>query len=184
MSARPFISYAHDDRDLAMTIRDDLIRLGASPWIDIVDLRAGEEWQPAISAALHRCSHALILLSRHYVTKRGYVQKEVRQAIEMLDEFPPASIFLIPVRLDECEPAHSRLKTLHWVNLFEGYDEGLRKIANSLVLARRRSLLLLKRTLNHLTIPLTSHTGVAHAGSHIEGVADRSVSFWYRRKGS
>lgn len=135
MSARPFISYAHEDRNVAMRIRDDLVRLGASPWIDIVDLRAGEEWQPAISAALRQSSHVLILLSEHSVTKRGYAQKEVRQAIEILDEFPPDSIFLIPVRLDQCKPAHSRLKTLHWVDLFDDYADGLRKIAKSLGLS-------------------------------------------------
>jgi hypothetical protein len=132
MTVRPFISYAREDREIAMKLRDDLVRLGASPWIDIVNLRPGEEWQLAISTALSTCSHVLVLLSEHSVAKRGYVQREVRQAIDALDQFPPNSIFLIPVRLDQCEPAHERLKALQWVSLFDDYEIGLGQIAMSL----------------------------------------------------
>jgi len=132
MAAKPFISYAREDRQTATRLRDDLLRLGATPWIDVIDLVAGQDWQLAISRALRESSHFLALLSEHSVTKRGYVQKEVREALDILDQFPPDAVFIIPIRLDQSEPAHDRLRDLHWVDLFDGYDTGLRKIAESL----------------------------------------------------
>lgn len=136
MTARPFISYAREDREVAVRLRDDLLRLGAMPWIDVVDLVAGQDWQLAISRALRESSHFLALLSQHSVTKRGYVQKEVREALDLLDQLPPDAIFIIPIRLDQSEPAHERLRNLHWVDLFAGYTEAVEKIARGLGLPR------------------------------------------------
>ena len=135
MTARPFISYAREDRDVAVRLRDDLIQLGATPWIDLSDLVAGQDWQLAISRALRESSHFLALLSQHSVTKRGYVQKEVREALELLDQLPPDAIFIIPIRLDDSEPAHERLRNLHRVDLFAGYDDAVGQIARALGLA-------------------------------------------------
>ena len=132
---RPFISYAREDRDIATRLRNDLARRGAVPWIDIVDLMAGQDWQLAISRALRDSSHFLVLISRYSVTKRGYVQKEVREALALLDQLPPDAIFVVPVRLDDSEPVHERLRNLHWVDLFIDYDSGLAQIARSLGLA-------------------------------------------------
>lgn len=132
MSARPFISYAREDRDVAVRLRDDLIRLGATPWIDVSDLIAGQDWQLAISRALRESSHFVALLSHHSVTKRGYVQREVREALDLLDQFPPDAVFIIPVRVDESEPSHERLRNLHWVDLFADYDKAVTQIARGL----------------------------------------------------
>jgi hypothetical protein len=132
MSARPFISYAREDCDVAVRLRDDLVRLGATPWIDVSDLIAGQDWQLAISRALRESSHFLALLSHHSVTKRGYVQKEVREALDLLEQFPPDAVFIIPVRLDDSEPSHDRLRNLHWVDLFAGYDKAVAQIARGL----------------------------------------------------
>jgi hypothetical protein len=132
MTVRPFISYAREDRAVAVRLRDDLVRLGATPWIDVVDLVAGEDWQYAIGRALRQSSHFIALLSHNSVTKRGYVQKELREALELLDQLPPDAVFLIPVRLDNAEPLHGRLRSLHWVDLFPGYDAALAQIARSL----------------------------------------------------
>jgi hypothetical protein len=37
----------------------------------------------------------LALLSQNSVTKRGYVQKELSEALDILDEFPSSEIFII-----------------------------------------------------------------------------------------
>jgi hypothetical protein len=137
MNPRPFISYAREDRVTAVRLRDDLARLGAVPWIDVVDLVAGENWQLAISRALRQSSHFLALISHNSVNKRGYVQKEVREALEFLEQLPPDAIFLIPVRLDDAEPLHGQLRNLHWVDLVDGYDTAVAQIARSLGLDPR-----------------------------------------------
>ncbi len=49
-------------------------------------------------------------------------------ALDVLDEFPENEIFIIPVRLDDCEPIHERLRNLHRVDLFRSYEHSLKKI--------------------------------------------------------
>lgn len=135
MKPRPFISYAHEDRAAALKLYTDLRARGANPWLDEKELLGGQEWEVAIRKAVHECTHFLALLSSHSVNKRGFVQKEVRQAIDILDEFPPGEIFIIPVRLDDANPSHEALKKLHWIDLFPSYQQGLRKLAKSLGIA-------------------------------------------------
>jgi len=49
--------------------------------------------------------------------------------LDILDELPSAEeIFIIPVRLDECEPVEERLQVLHRVDLFASYETGLNQI--------------------------------------------------------
>jgi hypothetical protein len=52
----------------------------------------------------------------------------MKQALELLNEFPENEIFVVPVRLDECSPSHERLKIIHWVDLFPSYEKGLKKL--------------------------------------------------------
>jgi hypothetical protein len=47
----------------------------------------------------------------------GYVHKEIKQALDIADEQPEGSIFLIPVRLEPCQ-VPDRLGTWQWVDLF------------------------------------------------------------------
>jgi len=134
---RPFISYAHEDREIASKLYEDLRALGAEPWLDKNDLLGGQDWQETIRRAVRECSHFIALLSSNSVSKRGFVQKELRQAIATLEEFPPGEIFVIPVRLESTEPTHEALKKLHWIDLFPSYDSGLQQLARSLDLKPR-----------------------------------------------
>lgn len=129
---RPFISYAREDGEMARRLFDDLRVLGAEPWFDQKDLVGGQDWQGTIRDAVRACSHFIALLSSNSVNKRGFVQKELRQAIDILAEFPPGQIFVIPVRLDDVQPTHEEIRKLHWVDLFPSYQEGLLHLARSM----------------------------------------------------
>jgi signal transduction histidine kinase len=131
-STRPFISYAREDAALAKQLFEDLTAMGALPWLDTERLLGGQAWKLEVERAIRNSSHFIALVSHHSVTKRGYVQNEVRKALEVLDEFPPDRVFLIPVRIDAVEPVHDRLKELNWINLFPDYDLGLKKLLISL----------------------------------------------------
>jgi len=132
-SAKPqvFISYAREDFETAKRLYHDLRTEGFNPWLDKENLIAGSDWKASIHEALKASQFVLLLLSSRSVDKRGFVQREVRLALDMLEEFPPSKIFLIPVRLDECEPSHRRLEDLHRVDLFP-YESGFRSILRSL----------------------------------------------------
>ena len=43
----------------------------------------------------------LVCLSHNAITKRGYVQKEIRYALDAADEQPESTIYLIPPKLVE-----------------------------------------------------------------------------------
>jgi hypothetical protein len=71
----------------------------------------------------------LACLSRKSVVRKGFVQSELKKALKVLDTVPEGQIFLIPVRLDDCELPDS-LTHLHWVNLFE--ENGLPTLVQAL----------------------------------------------------
>lgn len=60
----------------------------------------------------------MALLSTNSVSKRGSVQKELKDALDILDEYPSSAIFLIPVRLDDCVASDVRIEDIHWVDMF------------------------------------------------------------------
>lgn len=131
---RPFISYAREDQRHAIRLYGELCAMGAEPWFDAVALLPGQDWEQAIRAALASCSHVIALISRRSIDKRGFVQKELRTALELLREFPPGEIFLIPVRLEDVEPQHEELRRIQWADLFADRSVALKKIARSLQL--------------------------------------------------
>jgi hypothetical protein len=77
-------------------------------------------------------SHFIALLSHASVQKTGFVQKEMRQALELLEYRPPGDVFVVPVRLDHAEPLHERLRQLQWIDLFGNYGAGMSRLGRSL----------------------------------------------------
>jgi hypothetical protein len=123
-----FISYASEDAGDARRLYDDLKSAGFNPWLDRENLLPGQNWRDAITKAIRECNFFLCLISSRSLTKRGYVQKEMKMALDVLDEFPDGEIFFIPVRLDDCKPINLKLTDIHHVDLFPSYEEGFKKI--------------------------------------------------------
>src|SRR5690606_3103051 len=63
-------------------------------------------------------------LSKTSTTKEGYVQAEIKFALDVALEKPDDTIFLIPARLEDCKVPLS-ISEWHWVNLFEvqGFEQ-------------------------------------------------------------
>jgi hypothetical protein len=85
--------------------------------LDEEDILPGQEWEVEISKAVKIVDVIIVFLSKEAVTKAGYIHKEIRFALDRAEEQPPSSIFLIPVRLDECN-VPERLRKFHWADLF------------------------------------------------------------------
>ena len=126
-----FICYAREDLPTATRLHDELARAGIAAWLDKKRLIGGQNWKIEVKKAMQRSRCILALLSSHSVSKSGYVQKELREALEMLEHLPPDRILIIPVRLDDCEPAHEQLRDLQWIDLFESHEEGLAQIVQA-----------------------------------------------------
>jgi hypothetical protein len=87
-------------------------------WLDEETLLPGQDWAWEIQRAIQTSDFILIFLSRSSVAKRGYVQREMKLALDVLQELPEGTIHTIPVRLDDCEVPES-FRRYQWVNLFE-----------------------------------------------------------------
>lgn len=144
-----FLSYAREDLKIAQRLYNDLKRKGLELWFDREDLLPGQNWEEAINQAISNCSYFLALLSSNSLSKRGYIQKELKMALDILDEYPPSKVYIIPVRLDECMPSDRRLQSIHWADLFPSYEEGLKKTLRVLLPEKRRA----EEVTDHLTYP-------------------------------
>jgi DNA-binding NarL/FixJ family response regulator len=129
-----FLCHASEDRVAVLSIYDQLRDLGYKPWIDKKDLLPGQRWRVEIPKALRASNFVLIFLSRASVAKRGYVQKEFKLALEVLDEMPEEAIYIITVRLDDCS-VPDQFSHLHWFNFFEpvGLEMVLRSLQHSTI---------------------------------------------------
>jgi hypothetical protein len=127
-----FISYAREDIDIAYRLYHDLKNAGYNPWIDREILLPGENWKNVIHEVIKETQYFIALLSVNSISKKGFVQKELRLALDMLDEFPENRIFIIPVRVDDCRVSHLKLKEIQWVDIFPSYTDGLNRIFKAL----------------------------------------------------
>ena len=106
------------------------------------DLVPGRLWREEIPKAIRAAGVFLACLSSRSVEKIGYVQNEFRLALSAYAERPPGSIFLIPVRLDDCKVPDLQipdrglsLRDIHWADLWQ--EDGLERLINALPEALR-----------------------------------------------
>jgi len=71
-----------------------------------------------------------VFCPRQLSYKRRLCSKEIKLALDIANEKPEESIYIIPVRLEECN-VPLRLRELHWIDLFK--DMGSDKAKESLV---------------------------------------------------
>jgi hypothetical protein len=136
-SPRVFLCHSSGDKTEVRNLYQKLRRHGVNPWLDEEDLLPGQVWELEITKAVRSSAIIIVCLSRNSVSKTGYVQKEIKYALDIADEQPEGKIFLIPVRIDDCA-VPDRLKRWQWVDLFEpsGFDRLVKALQTSGV-ARR-----------------------------------------------
>jgi hypothetical protein len=127
-----FISYAHEDESSAEKLSKDLKKAGLFPWRDKESIRAGEDWKLAISKAIKNSRYFIPLFSSKSVDKIGHVQKEFKYALDIFENYPPADIFIIPVRIDECEIPYPKLESIDYADLFPHWNKGIERILKSI----------------------------------------------------
>lgn len=124
-----FVSYARTDIEKATRLFDKLKSIrNLDLWFDKHSLLPGVKWRPAIRKAIREADYFLTLVSKQSSTGRGFRNSELSQALEILDEFPPEQIFLVPVRLDDCKMPRDELSELNWVDLFPDWNNGIKKL--------------------------------------------------------
>lgn len=135
-----FLSYCYDNREEVARLHDDLIASGENVWWD-GDIGGGENWKLAIRRAM-KSSYAVVLcFSKESVVRaKSGIYPEIMDAIAVYRQYAPGSIFLIPVRLSECEipdieiDAINTLDDLQRIDLFpdDKRIDGLQQLINAL----------------------------------------------------
>lgn len=127
-----YICSVGEDLEWAGKVRRDLSESGFRAWLADEDIRPGEKREVSIRKAIRDSRYFLALLSSNSVSKRGMVQKELKYALDLLDEFPEDDIYIIPIRLDDCRPAYEKLRKIQWIDFFPVYESGYQSLLGSI----------------------------------------------------
>ncbi len=127
-----FISYAREDFVPATLIKNAIDRTGLVGWLDLSYLRGGVLWKEEIVRLIKKADFFVAVLSKLSVEKRSFFQHEIREALETARSVPGSRIFIVPVRLDRCQPPHPALNERTRVDLFPDWDAGIRQLIQSL----------------------------------------------------
>lgn len=126
---RVFLCHSSADKVHVRALYPRLVSDGFAPWFDEEDLLGGESWELEIRNAVRASDFVVVCLSDKSTTTSGYVHKEITQALDVAEQQPEGTIFVIPLRLEECE-VPDRLRHLQWVDLFA--DGGYNRLRRSL----------------------------------------------------
>lgn len=129
---RVFLCHASEDKPIVRKLYKKLFaERWIDPWLDEEKLLPGQNFDLEINKATRDADVIIICLSNDSVMKEGYVNREIRRALDIAEEKLEGEIFIIPLRLDDCAPPFEQLKKLHWVDYFE--NNGYEKLIKSLV---------------------------------------------------
>ncbi len=138
---KAFLCHASQDKPIARALSRRLMAEGwIDVWLDEEKLLPGQDWRLNIEQAVEASDVVIICLSNHSVSKEGFIQKELRYAREIALEKPEETIFLIPLRLDECDVPRG-LRFYQWADYFgEKEEETYKSLLESLKLRHRQKL--------------------------------------------
>jgi hypothetical protein len=127
-----FISYGREDARAAKRLTSALEAYGYLIWLDSDEIAGGELWERSIHTSIRECSRFIALLSSSSVRREGFVHSEVKAALRRQRNFPETRIFVIPVRLDSCDPTYEELMPLQRVDLFPDWAKGVDDLVRAL----------------------------------------------------
>src|SRR6266498_913864 len=126
-----FLCHASGDKPVVRELYKRLTAEGVDAWLDQEKLLPGQDWRVEIPRAVREADVVVICLSNKSITKEGYVQREIKFALDSAQEKPEGTIFLIPARLEDCTVPEG-LNRWQWVDLFD--ENGFMKLLRSLKL--------------------------------------------------
>lgn len=113
-----FLCHSSQDKPI---VRDLYQRLAGEswidPWLDEEKLLPGQDWDMEIEKAVESADVVIVCISSHSVSKEGYVQRELKFVLDIALEKPEGTIFVIPLRLDDCVVPR-RLRSWQYVDYF------------------------------------------------------------------
>ena len=101
---RVFVCHAREDRPVVHAIYTRLLKEDwIDPWLDEESLLPGQNRDLKLDDTLKSTHVVLVCLSKQSLDQEGDFQREIRSVVDQAKEKPESSIFIIPIRLDDCE---------------------------------------------------------------------------------
>ena len=125
-----FLSYAQEDRDVAIKIADTLRNAGLRMWFNTWELASGDSIAERIDHAAAG-DFLVVLLSRHSVASQ-WVQQELNAALTT--ELKDRAITLIPVMIEDCELPQT-LSDRFYLDLRYDLEGGAQELTDQLLAA-------------------------------------------------
>jgi hypothetical protein len=127
-----FLCHASQDKPAVRELYQKLLAEGwIEPWLDEEQLVPEQDWDFEIERAVESTNAVIVCVSSSSTTKEGYIQRELKFVLDIALEKPEGEIYIIPVRLDDCQIPR-RLKAWHYVDYFIDTNVAYEKILKSL----------------------------------------------------
>ncbi len=117
-SLKVYLCYSPIDRPVVHDLYHRLQTDGFDPWLDEENLLPGQEEEAEIRKAVRFSDAVIVCLSHNVIQMAGRINKQIAHALDVADEQPEGTIFIIPLRLEHCD-IPERLSRWHSVNLYD-----------------------------------------------------------------
>lgn len=138
-----FLAHASEDKPLVRELYYKLKEEGYCPWLDEEDLLPGQLWQEEIPKAIKNSDLFIACLSGQSISKRGYVQREFRLALNSYTERLAGDIYLIPLKFEDCQIPDLRLEEYgvafrdsQWLNYYK--PDGFERLVQAIECQRAK----------------------------------------------
>ncbi len=127
MSANVFISFASQDRKVAMTLCSALENRGFNCWISARDIQPGENFQTAIVKAIR---HAKVMLL--VFTANSNTSEEMTKELALASQF---KVMVVPLRIEDVAPSDAfayEFATRQWIDFFSDWEMAIQQLSRRL----------------------------------------------------
>ncbi len=132
----PFLCYAKENQSVVREFSERLKSEGwIDPWFDEDDILPGQVWQDSVANGVRNSHAVIIFLSKAAIASEGFFHKELKLALDTAAEKPEGTIFIIPIRLNDCI-VPGVLTKFQYVDYF-GSEEHKAHVYSSLIASLR-----------------------------------------------
>jgi hypothetical protein len=94
-----FLSYPRENIDIAEEIYNFLTECDIGVWFDKKALILGQDWDRERLSAQKESDQMILIYSIYTKEKSGVIQREIKDALDIIRDKPPQSQYLLPVKV-------------------------------------------------------------------------------------
>src|SRR5690349_3989599 len=96
-SMQSFLSYPSERLPIARLVYEFLCSVGVRPWFDKESIVGGQDWDRERAAAQRASDVTFLIVSSETLTKAGVIQREIKDALELVRDKPFGQHALVPL---------------------------------------------------------------------------------------